>query len=658
MLGQPLLTAPFQRVVIPTPSPSELRRWFAMGKIFICYRRDDSQHQAGRIYDRLAAKFGEGNVFFDVDAIPFAVKFPERIQTAIAECDVLLALIGEHWLDAHDNIGNRRLENPDDYVRLEIEEALRQGVATVPVLLDRASMPSKDDLPPACRVLADVNAPPVRAGSDFKHDVDRLLESIGIVIVAREGQRAEEQGRLDRERKSREQAERQRQHNENRQLRELEAAQRAGRRRAAVARVIAGLRSKFSNKLLVVALAVVAIVALIYTELPEPKPQPPPSTPVRVPSAPVPAARTVGENTITNSIGMALTLIPAGEFMMGSPESELALGGKHDDTESPQHRVTVTRPFYLGTTEVTQSQWEAVMRTSPWHGQENVKEGPDYPATYVNWDDAGAFCQEMSRLEAQTYRLPTEAEWEYACRAGTTTCYSFGDDPSKLGDFDWCEANAWDVDEKYAHRVGQKLANPFGLYDMHGNVWEWCSDWYAEDYYARSLPTDPFGPSSGSNRVIRGGSWSTRRSVAVRRVAASARRSIVTTTAVSGCCECGSVSALSQSSAFLYDGALNSTTEPRVSGLLRPLLQSPLLCWREHVVQSADARQDCCPGERGRFADAQLGHRVRLEIVDRCCGQPQNLGGFVDRTPEREQADDLGFSFGKRLFQNTSLRRE
>jgi formylglycine-generating enzyme required for sulfatase activity len=206
---------------------------------------------------------------------------------------------------------------------------------------------------------------------------------------------------------------------------------------------------------------------------------------------------------VTNSIGMTLIPMRAGEFLMGLPASE----PKPFDEEGPQHRVRITRPFYLGMTEVTQSQWAAIMPTTPWHGQYDVKEGPDYPATYVTWDDAVAFCRELSRREGKTYRLPTEAEWEYACRAGTETHFSFGDDASELGEFAWYDANTVHVGEGYAHRVGQKRANPLGLHDMHGNVFEWCSDWYAADYYAKSPPEDPDGASGGSARISRGGYW-------------------------------------------------------------------------------------------------------------------------------------------------------
>ncbi len=131
-------------------------------------------------------------------------------------------------------------------------------------------------------------------------------------------------------------------------------------------------------------------------------------------------------------------------------------------------------------------------------------------ATYVSWEDAVAFCEGISSQDGRRYRLPTEAEWEWCCHAGTTTKYSFGDDEKQQGGYAWWEGLFWGGNcqiEQCAHRVGQRLANPFGLYDMHGNADEWCQDWFDEGYYSQASPADPPGPSSGSLRVLRGGGW-------------------------------------------------------------------------------------------------------------------------------------------------------
>jgi sulfatase modifying factor 1 len=211
--------------------------------------------------------------------------------------------------------------------------------------------------------------------------------------------------------------------------------------------------------------------------------------------------------SFTNSIGATMILIPAGTFQMGSPRSD----SESDKDEGPQHRVTLTRSYHLGETEVTQGQWKAVMNTEPWKGKEYIREGDNYPATYISWDDATEFCRRLSALDGRSYRLPTEAEWEYACRAGTTTRYSFGDGAANLSEHGWFDGNTWNVNQKYSHLVKQKRGNAFGLYDMHGNVWEWCSDWYGE--YPGSAVVDPVGPATGSFRVFRGGSWNSQAAI-------------------------------------------------------------------------------------------------------------------------------------------------
>ena len=189
---------------------------------------------------------------------------------------------------------------------------------------------------------------------------------------------------------------------------------------------------------------------------------------------------------------MEFVLIPAGTFQMGSNDSDA-----YDD-EKPVHTVRITQPFYLGKYEVTQGQWQAVMGSNP----SRFTGDPNRPVENVSWEDVQEFIRRLnSREGGATYRLPTEAEWEYAARAGTTTRWSFGDDASQLGRYAWYDGNAGGQ----THPVGQLQPNPWGLYDMHGNVWEWVQDWYGK--YASGTAVDPAGPSSGSLRVDRGGSW-------------------------------------------------------------------------------------------------------------------------------------------------------
>ena len=205
----------------------------------------------------------------------------------------------------------------------------------------------------------------------------------------------------------------------------------------------------------------------------------------------------------TSSVDMEFALVPPGKFIMGSPEDEVA---RHDDEF--QHGVSISKALYMQTTEVSQGQWKAVMGTEPWRGQRYAKAGSNYAAAFVSWDGAVAYCKKLSEKEGKTYRLPTEAEWEYACRAGTEARWSFGNDEKELGDYAWYLNNAQGIGDRYAHQIKQKKSNAFGLYDMHGNVWEWCHDYYEEDYYKQSPTSNPQGPESGSSRVLRGGSWS------------------------------------------------------------------------------------------------------------------------------------------------------
>jgi len=202
---------------------------------------------------------------------------------------------------------------------------------------------------------------------------------------------------------------------------------------------------------------------------------------------------------LPGDVPLTMVGIPAGTFMMGSTN------GASDET--PVHQVTICQDFQLGQTEVTKAQWEAVMGTTPWSGRTYVLDDPDSPAVYVSWNDAQAFIAALNKLAGETFRLPTEEEWEYACRAGSTTEYYFGDSPANLSDYAWWMANTREVGEEYAHIVAQLLPNGFGLYDMHGNVREWCNDWYSSSYSSSSPSVDPMGPEPGSFRVLRGGSW-------------------------------------------------------------------------------------------------------------------------------------------------------
>ncbi|MEW6366296.1 MAG: formylglycine-generating enzyme family protein [Acidobacteriota bacterium] len=218
------------------------------------------------------------------------------------------------------------------------------------------------------------------------------------------------------------------------------------------------------------------------------------------PAKPDPLGRVTGEKLVEPNTGMELVFIGAGSFMMGSESGA--------DNERPVHEVSFERGFYIGATEVTQGQWEKLMGTRPWAGQSNVTEIDDCPAVYISCRDAGGFIAKLnSTVKQRGYHLPTEAEWEYACRAGTEGDYCFGDDPGGLGDYAWFQTNSGGDSGGSAHMVAAKRPNAWGLYDMHGNVWEWCGDWYDPNAYASADRAGPLGPGTGSGRVIRGGGW-------------------------------------------------------------------------------------------------------------------------------------------------------
>jgi formylglycine-generating enzyme required for sulfatase activity len=283
---------------------------------------------------------------------------------------------------------------------------------------------------------------------------------------------------------------------------------------------------------------------------------------------PPPARKTEPDKTVTNSLGMRLVLIPPGEFVMGLNVSFERLDRDfpkfteaspyhdhrprtHELTDMEPHRVRITKPFYMGVHEVTIGQFKRFvaetgfqteperdgtggygvdLKTKAWStGRETrynwrntgFPQGDDHPVVNITWADAVAFCDWLGKKEGKKYRLPTEAEWEYACRAGATTHYSFGNDfeqlPRYANTFDASSARVfpewarWAVkgDDGFAFTapVGSFKPNPFGLYDMHGNVWEWCSDWYGENTYTTSALDDPKGPPAGGRRSRRGGGW-------------------------------------------------------------------------------------------------------------------------------------------------------
>jgi formylglycine-generating enzyme required for sulfatase activity len=208
-------------------------------------------------------------------------------------------------------------------------------------------------------------------------------------------------------------------------------------------------------------------------------------------------------NEAVNSIGMKFVRVPKGTFAMGSPRSD-----RNADLDEQQHEVTVSRDYFIGAFECTQAEYERVMGKNPSQFQDarSKESSARHPVERVSWNDAVEFCRRLSELPAEkaagrSYRLPTEAEWERACRGGSADIFAFGNDAALLGEYAWYESNGGGQ----THPVGQKRPNAFGIYDMHGNAWEWCADWYVE--HSSRPVVDPTGPANGTDRVYRGGSW-------------------------------------------------------------------------------------------------------------------------------------------------------
>jgi len=252
-----------------------------------------------------------------------------------------------------------------------------------------------------------------------------------------------------------------------------------------------------------VCLLVAAVTVFLLPAVAEDTGHPPDPAPVKpVPSATVENAagittelpsRQPGEIFIEDlggGVRLELVWIPPGEFMMGSAKG-------HKD-ELPVHKVRITRGFYIGKYEVTQPQWESIIGFNP-----STFQRPSRPVERVSWFDCQEFVRKLSEKTGHTYRLPTEAEWEYACRAGTTSRYYFGDDPDLLHLYAWYIGNSG----LRSQPAGVKNPNPWGLCDMLGNAWEWCQDWYGKNYYETSPSDDPQGPETGHDRIIRGGGW-------------------------------------------------------------------------------------------------------------------------------------------------------
>ncbi len=460
------------------------------GKIFINYRRDDAKAEAARLRDRLAQAFGSENVFMDVDNLLAGERFDVKLEEALADTDVFLAVIGARWLDL---LEARAASGKRDFVCQEIAAALARKIAVIPVLMDRAPLPRREDLPGDIGDLVLYH----------KHDI--VHESFGRDATAL--------------------------------IEAIKAGRRARRKPVAVPwKPIAAV--------LAVAATAALLIAQPWPHTPSPPiPEPKHAEPVKPEPAP-PARQAVTQEDryraegriaidaaiVNNAQGRwflpgagktesfkdcpdcpEMVVAPAGSFMMGSPASEPE---RYDD-EGPQHRVTIPKPFAVGRFAVTFAEWDACVADSGCGGYKPSDQGwgrDDRPVINVSWNDAQAYVAWLKKKTGKTYRLLTESEREYAARAGTTTPFWWGksitpDQANYKGTYAYAGGG-----EKGAYRektvpVKSFDPNPWGLYQVHGNVWEWVEDCWRANY--DGALTDGSAKTTGdcASRVLRGGSW-------------------------------------------------------------------------------------------------------------------------------------------------------
>lgn len=421
-----------------------------MSRVFISYRRDDSADVTGRIFDRLRASLDEKLVLFrDVDAIPLGRDFREVIAEAFLGCEVVLAIIGPSWVDARNEQGGRRLDDYTDFVRIEIEMALKEKIPIIPLLVRRAGMPREAQLPASLQPLVFHNGLEIRRDPDFHPDMDRLI------------------------------------------------------------RALQGILKKPSSK-----------ASEIAEELSTPAAHAP-----SLPSRAIPKAGDVRKFEIASGIYMEFCWIPEGETQLGSPREEQNFITKTyfdgtlpdflDDEKESKRGVFRTNGFWLAKHPTTQEQWKAVMNSNPSHfdgKKDNEARGLNtsrFPVEEVCWSDCQEFVVKLNSLAgvigvfgaAGTFSLPHEDQWEYACRGGkgNKSAFYWGDKLNGVeancdGNYPYGTPDAGPYRERTTE-VGSykhKVPHPWGLFDMAGNVSQWCENSYDD---------------GGSSRVVRGGCW-------------------------------------------------------------------------------------------------------------------------------------------------------
>lgn len=499
-----------------------------MPHLFISYRRDDSSGYAINIYDRLANRFGHDRVFMDIDHIQPGEDFHDVIHEKLKSVEVAIVLIGKHWLDITDAGGQRRLDHPDDLVRFEIATLLERKIRVIPLLVGGAVMPQSTELPECLKPLARRHAHEI-SDNRFRTDVDRLIQVLETMVST---QSPSQQNASPIQPDSR-----------KRQI-ETDSRSKQSRPEPPVS------PPPKETNWFAISLGIIALLfgaTALYNDF-SPKEDtdtfssPYDASDFTPQSVIVGDTATVDTNHATVKTPVVkkktetrlpfepeMVRIPAGTFMMGSPESEK----DRQPGEGPQHEVSIAA-FEMGRFEVTVGQFRQFVQddqyrtvteqddkgcfvwiNDEWKQQPErnwqspgFAQSDDQPVVCISWRDAQAYIAWLSQKTGKLYRLPTEAEWEYAARAGTQTRYWWGDDIGNNNAV--CSGCGSQWNGKQTAPIGSFKANTFGLHDTAGNVWEWVQDCWHENYTNAPADGSAWLEADGgdcSHRVIRGGSW-------------------------------------------------------------------------------------------------------------------------------------------------------
>jgi formylglycine-generating enzyme required for sulfatase activity len=421
------------------------------------------------LYDRFSQHFGDDNIFMDIDTIEPGLDFVEVIEEAVGSCDVLIALIGRQWLTITDATGQRRLDNPEDFVRLEIETALDRNIRVIPVLVQGAAMPRSSELPDDLRKLARRNA--LSIGDRFHPDVDHLIKVVENVLITPVSappkpitEKRAERPPAPSQPKPKEEAIPPKPKTEIKEPAPTPAP--AAQPRLTNWLLFGGVGG--GGLLLVIILGSIIFYVFGGTDLFLPQ-------------------------TITASDGSPMVLIPVGPFTMGSDSGE--------KDEQPAHEVTLDA-YYIDQYEVTNARYADCVAAGECKlpGFIELYEDPgkkNHPVVGVDWEQANTYC------EWRGDKLPTEAEWEKAAQGPDGRIYPWGDAAPNEALLNFSR-NVGDTTPVGSYPDG---VSPYGAYDMAGNVVEWVADWYDEDYYATATSYNPQGPADGEVKVLRGGAW-------------------------------------------------------------------------------------------------------------------------------------------------------